>query len=397
MRVLARPLLQPLCLLAWLAAASACSRPSPEVAGGPLTVALVEDAETRQTIVRVTGWSSAELRLLRSSQMVPAEWNRLLHVSVPGNAAFAVAGQHRVAGNAVEMVPQYTLDRGREYMVRVDPSVFPASSSGAANSRSGGIIESRVALPTEPSAPSTLVTAIYPSASVWPENILRFYLHFSAPMGGTSAVGHVRLVDERGEEVRDALLDIDVDLWNSGYTRRTVFFDPGRVKRQIKPNVELGRALVAGRDYAIVVATTWRDGKGQPLLREFRHTFKAGPPVERAVEPSTWTIAAPAPGTRAPLVVRFPWPLDEGLLHRVLGVTLANGQPVEGVTRVVDQERAWSFTPGSAWQDAPHGLVVLTLLEDPSGNKVGQAFEFEMFNQPRTTESERITIPFRPR
>jgi hypothetical protein len=40
---------------------------------------------------------------------------------------------------------------------------------------------------------------------------------------------------------------------------------------------------------------------------------------------------------------------------------------------------------------------VLTLLEDPAGNKVGQAFEFEMFKAPKAAEAERLTLPFRPR
>ena len=65
-------------------------------------------------------------------------------------------------------------------------------------------------------------------------------------MSRASALGFVRLVDDAGQEVPDALLELDVDLWNDDHTRYTVFFDPGRVKRGVRPNVELGRALRAG-------------------------------------------------------------------------------------------------------------------------------------------------------
>jgi hypothetical protein len=390
-RVFVRRSLQRLCLLTWLAAATACSgTPTPELPGGPLSAALVVDPDTQQPVVRVTGWSSSELNSLRPPDFPDATWNQLLQVRVAGTAGIDIAARHRVNTDSVDVVPRFALDRGREYVVRINPSVLPAP-------RPGGIIETAVMLPAATAAPAVSVTAIYPSSSVWPDNILRFYLHFSAPMSGTAAVGHVRLVDDTGQEVRDALLELDVDLWNRDYTRRTVFFDPGRVKRGIRPNRELGRALVAGRKYAIVVSPSWRDGRGQELVGEFRHEFTAGPPVERPVEPAAWVVSPPPAGSRDPLVVRFPWALDEGLLQRALGVTAADGQPIDGTVTVRAQETEVTFTPAAAWRDAPHSLVVLTVLEDPAGNKVGQAFEFEMFAQPRTADAERTTIPFRPR
>jgi hypothetical protein len=381
--------LQRLCLLILLAAATACSgTPAKEFPGGPFSVALAPDAATQRPVIRVTGWSSEELDGLRGLNQ--QGWPEIVRVSVPGTNNIAIAGTYRVTPDAVEMVPQFSLDAGREYVVRVD-------GSRLAKPRAGDVVETRVTVPGATSSPTTRVTAIYPSASTWPENTLRFYLHFSSAMSGTSAIGHVRLVDDRGAEVREALLDVDVDLWNSGYTRRTVFFDPGRVKRGIKPNVDLGRALVAGRKYAIVVSTSWHDAQRQPLAQEFRHEFTAGPPVEAAVDPSAWTITPPARGTREPVTVTFPWALDEGLLHRALGVVAGSAQPLDGEVAVGPGQTSWSFTPASPWRAVPHALVALTLLEDPAGNKVGQAFEFEMFKAPKAPEADRVTLPFRPR
>jgi hypothetical protein len=348
---------------------------------------LVTDANTRKAVVRVTGWSSTELHALRQN---PSSWEGLVRVSMPGSKDIAITATPRVTAEAVELVPQFSLDSGREYLVQVDPSRLPVP-------RAGAITEARVSLARSTSQPTTRITAIYPSAPTWPENILRFYLHFSSPMSGTSAIGHVRLVDETGAEVPEALLEVDVDLWNKEYTRRTVFFDPGRVKRGIKPNVEMGRALTAGRKYAIVVSTSWPDAQGQPLAQEFRHAFTAAPAVESPLDPSAWSIAAPPKGTRDPVVVRFPWALDEGLLQRALGVGDSSGRPIEGAIAVGTDQTTWTFTPKSPWRPVPHSLIVLTLLEDPSGNKVGQAFEFEIFKAPKAPEAERVTLPFRPR
>ena len=65
--------------------------------------------------------------------------------------------------------------------------------------------------------------------------MLRFYIHFSAPMSATTSFDYVHLIDETGEEVTEAFLALDTDLWNSDYTRCTIFFDPGRVKRGVGP------------------------------------------------------------------------------------------------------------------------------------------------------------------
>ncbi len=87
---------------------------------------------------------------------------------------------------------------------------------------------------------------VYPSADEWPENLLRFYIHFSGPMARETGAGWVHLMDDAGKEVTDALLPASVDFWNPDQTRYTGFFDPGRVKRGIRPNREMGRSLAAG-------------------------------------------------------------------------------------------------------------------------------------------------------
>ena len=110
-----------------------------------------------------------------------------------------------------------------------------------------------------------------------PANQLRMYLHFSAPMDWRSGYEFVTLLDDRGQEVVDAFLPLDADFWNDDRTRYTVFFDPGRVKRGILPNRQMGRALEAGKRYTLLVKREWRDGHGLPLKEEFRHEFTREP------------------------------------------------------------------------------------------------------------------------
>ena len=111
------------------------------------------------------------------------------------------------------------------------------------------------------SRPTTTVTAVYPAAAVLPENTLRLYIEFSAPMGNRGALDFVRLLDERGQDVPIPFLPLQADFWNAEHTRYTLFFDPGRVKQGILPNQQLGRPLEAGREYTLEVSADWHDAQ----------------------------------------------------------------------------------------------------------------------------------------
>jgi hypothetical protein len=243
-------------------------------------------------------------------------------------------------------------------------------------------------------SPSTVVTHIFPSSDVLPANQLRMYVHFSAPMDWRSGHDYVVLLDERGQEVEDAFLPLDADFWNDDRTRYTVFFDPGRVKRGILPNRQMGRALEAGHRYTLVIKREWRDGHGLPLEREYRHEFSATQAIERPLDMREWRVTVPPAGTREALAVTFPEPLDHGLLRRALGVE-RNGAPIEGDIAIESDETRWLFTPRQPWAAGDHNLVALAFLEDLAGNRVGRAFEVDNFERTdATSEPERRTRAF---
>jgi hypothetical protein len=158
--------------------------------------------------------------------------------------------------------------------------------------------------------------------------------------------------------------------------------------------VELGRALHAGRTYSIVVSAAWPDAQGRPLASDFRYQFKAATAEEQPVTPADWKITDPASGTRDALIVTFPWSLDRGLLQRAVGVTGADQKPMDGAIAIDEGERTWRFTPAAPWRAGEHRLVVLPILEDPAGNRVGRAFEIEMFQKPAPDLDKTVTRRF---
>ena len=335
------------------------------------------------------------------SEVAAGQWPSILRVTVlaGGDASKpepvadlpAVAGRYAVSGGAIVFTPMFGFEPGLQYRAVFDPSQLPRHDSGWTPAP----VVAVVGLPKPEVAPTTVVDHVSPTGESVPENQLRLYIYFSAPMGRKGGIDYVHLLDADGREVPQPFLPLEAEFWNPERTRYTVFFDPGRVKRGILPNEQLGRPLKAGRQYTLVVDREWRDGEGRPLKEAFRRTFKAGAADMRPLDLSTWQLRPAAAGSRQPLTVVFPEPLDHGLLLRALGVAMRDGTPVSGEVGIAAEETQWTFTPAQPWQPGEYQLVVLTILEDLAGNRIGRAFEVDDFEQvDRQAEAERVTVPF---
>jgi hypothetical protein len=348
------------------------------------------------TSVDVVGLSPGDLSALSASRLTFDDWTALLRITISGTDDAdrpAVLGTYTVGDGVLRFTPRYPFDPGQRYDVRLDPSRLPTPSAAAASHSQ--IIRTSVALPAPEGRATTRVVAVFPGADDVPENLLRMYIAFSAPMSLGGASGHVQLLDEQQRVVEDPFLPLDIDLWNDNRTRYTVLFDPGRVKRGILPNEQMGRALVAGRRYTLVVDDGWRDAAGQKLAAPFRRAFRAGPPTEQALDPQAWRLEAPLAQTRDPLRVTFPAPLDHGLLQRALTVSL-NGERVTGEVQTDAGDTRWLFSPAAPWRAAEYQLRAASILEDVAGNRIGRPFEVEQLAAGRLrSEARSAALPFR--
>lgn len=242
----------------------------------------------------------------------------------------------------------------------------------------------------------TRVAAVYPTASVLPENLLKFYLHFTGPMGRGEAYEHLKLVKvATGKPVDAPFLEIGEELWNASGTRLTLFIDPGRIKKGVKPREDLGPALQADEEYRLLIDDGWRDAAGKPLVAGFEKRFKAGPPVETEINIKEWKIQSPQAGGRGVVSVGFTRPLDHALLERTFHVNGPDGKPKAGQTAIMDEERRWEFRPNTAWASGVHRIVVNTVLEDLAGNRIGKPFEVdELRPLDKVVDVESVELPF---
>jgi hypothetical protein len=358
-----------------------------DTSAGP-EIRLHQPAGAATHVIDIAGLSSEELDRLRDAELTPEQWNAILRVAV-GDGQPAMLGEYAVVDRALRFTPMFPFDAGRSYHVAFEAAAIP----GMSRANYAGVT-GVVGLPARDMTPTTTVAHVFPSGDVVPENQLRLYIHFSAPMGRRGGLDFIRLLDDAGQEVVDPFLPLDAEFWNDDRTRYTVFFDPGRQKRGILPNQQMGRSLEPGRRYTLAVSREWRDTNGLPLVEDFTRTFTVGPADERPLDVKAWQIAAPATGTRDAVVVTFPESLDHGLLLRALGVTGGDGRFVAGDVKIEARETRWSFTPEMPWTSGPYQLVALGMLEDLAGNRIGRAFEVDDFERSdRSPEPERTTIP----
>jgi hypothetical protein len=301
----------------------------------------------------------------------------------------SVLGSYRVEQAVLRFEPRFPVERGLSYRAVFQPSRLP--DRGGKEDPIIVILE----LPKLKSAAATVVQQVYPSGDQLPENHLRFYIQFSAPMSRGEAYRHVHLLDAAGKALPSPFLELDEELWDPQGKRFTLLFHPGRIKQGLKPREELGPILEKGKSYTLVIDRDWPDAQGNPMTASFRKSFRAGPTREQLVDPRSWKIQAPAAGSNEPLVVQFPMALDRALLERLISVVDAAGDPMQGTIAITDAETCWRFTPRKPWKAGAHHLVVDTKLEDSAGNSIVRQFEVDVFHPvDRHVKEETIKLPF---
>lgn len=349
---------------------------------------------SREPAIEVTGLLPEELKSLVRLEQTPQRWQELFAVYVERigerTNQTAMLGSYRITKDTLRFEPRFPLVAGLSYRAVFHPANLPGHSGSTEKSLVKVLLVSK----PKPAMP-TVVAHVYPSQDELPENQLKFYLHFSAPMSRGESYEHIRLMRSDGSEDKWAFLALPQELWDREGKRFTLFLDPGRIKRGLKPREDLGSVLEEGKRYTLVIDRAWNDAEGNPLKESYRKSFRVLPPVETQPDPKTWKIAAPTVGTRTALVMTSPKPLDHALLNRMLWITDERGEKVSGTIEVTQHETCWRFTPATPWQAGSYNLVADTRLEDLAGNNIARPFEVDELRPiGRDTKSETVRLPF---
>jgi len=228
----------------------------------------------------------------------------------------------------------------------------------------------------------TKLTHIYPSVAQLPENTLKMYFHFSAPMSDGNAYEYLQLTAANGDTIEAPFLDLKPLLWNEDRTRLTVWFDPGRVKRELLRNKKLGAPLEEGKNYTLRISKNWKDANGYSLAEGHSKKMEVIKADRIAPVPRNWKIMAPKANTKEGVVINFGEALDHALAAKSLTVYTKKGKIVKGGISLKNQERTWVFTPFNNWQSSPYRIQIRANLEDLAGNNLNRLFDTDLEKQP---------------
>jgi Bacterial Ig-like domain len=206
---------------------------------------------------------------------------------------------------------------------------------------------------------------IQPRAQTIPATTLRLYVVFDKSARGWVRQNQVKLLTADGQAiVPSPFMDFGQELWSTDGRRLTVLFDPGRVKRDVEGPGSDAAPLKPGRAYQIEVGA-------------YRTSFRVGPPNRSPLDPKNWQMSSP-PTKSGPLQIVFDRVMDSALVTHQLKVTTPDGKPVEGRTELTAEGTTWRFIPKSEWRPGTYRVVVGTVLEDVSGNRMSEALDHDV-------------------
>ncbi len=298
------------------------------------------------------------------SEANPAQLQMKVWIAGTNTSKFpSLAGETNNTGSTITFTPRFPLRKGIRYVVKLlDGDTTRLTED--------------VFLP-KTKTPKTRVVAVYPSAPTIPENVLRFYIEFSAPMQKGDVYQYVRLRKVDGDTIELPFLEIEQEFWSRDSRRLTLLLDPGRIKRGLRPREEMGPIFELDSTYELIADGTWPDAHGQPMERQFKHRFKVTAAETQRIDIRRWTVESPRTH-RGSAVLKFDRSLDYGMLQRVIECYAKEGQLVSGKTTIGKHEKSLSFTPRKPWVSTEYSFQIDPTLEDVSGNNCLQAFDVDL-------------------
>lgn len=321
----------------------------------------------------------AKLSTLREQK----EWKQYLTVQLSDASGAALSeqsmlGKYILDRQQVIFQPRFPFLEGRHYLVKfTDQSNYQQIIT---------IPEHAILVPTK-------VLSYYPSIAVIPENWLKLYLYFSAPMRKGQALEHIHCYDEEGKPIEQPFLDMGEELWDIEGKRLTLWLDPGRIKRYLHPNIAEGKPLEAGKTLMVVIDKDWKDANGKGLKEATQISYQIGKADRQKPNTEDWTFVYPQSAS-APVEINFKEAMDHALLNSRIVILNEKNEAIEGRIELKNQESHWVFYPERAWLPGVYTLRLSTRLEDLAGNNLRRVFDRDLTIQSEEKQDSPAFLDF---
>ncbi len=291
-----------------------------------------------------------------------------------GHPSVAIFGKYIHNNDSIVFEPYIPFTPGLEYEVFVG------------NKQAGSF-----KIPAGNIADAPTVLAVYPSPDTLPENLLKVYIRFSQPMQEARSAQHIVLIKNNKDTLTNVFLDLQPELWNDTRTVLTVWLDPGRIKRDLQPNLRLGNPLQEKNKYTLLVTNGWKGANGISLQKDFTKQFVASKRDSLSPVPHNWDLEIPKTNTKDEFKIDLKEPLDHFLLEESLQVVTDKNIPVKGKWVIDKDDRHCAFIPTETWSAGNYILVIASRLEDLAGNNLNRPFDRDITK----TKTPPVTATYR--
>ena len=275
------------------------------------------------------------------------------------HGSIAIQGKHIIQGDYLVFLPYFPFEKGMTYVVK-------AKNADADKGHSFQSFQ----IGKKQLVDEAKVVGIYPSGNQVPENLLRFYIYFNTPMKKGQALKYIQLADMTGNIDKQAFMEFKHELWSPDGKRLTLLFDPGRIKRGVSTNMELGPALLKDKRYHLIISDKWQDVYGQPLSEQKTKKFLVHHAYRQSIQIKEWVIDCPKANGKNPLIIHFDRMMDHALLQSMIQIKDEEKVLVEGHWETLEQEQIIQFIPEKKWQQGNYQIVFDSRLEDVAGNNL---------------------------
>jgi hypothetical protein len=317
--------------------------------------------------------------IVPSDQLENSDFTQMtVHLAGEGNNS-PIFGEFYQDDRAIRFTPLIPFTRGLSYEIRYkDVSIgnvsIPQLTEGDAN---------------------LSVLEIYPTQDILPENQLKFFIQFSKPMREGASTANVTLLNSKLDTLKGAFLDLQPELWNEDQTLLTLWLDPGRIKRDLLPNLEMGAPLEMGKSYHLIISEQWKSKSGEKLPQSYTKDFMVIARDSISPNPTSWIVVAPKTGTIEAITIDFFEALDYSLLREVFRIRDNDGHQISGKWNIGIEEKSIRFIPENPWKKGTYILEIESRLEDLAGNNLNRLFETDLLNPSKTaTESDFKRLEF---
>jgi hypothetical protein len=323
------------------------------------------------------------------------DWQSIFPVTTKENLnGIVLPGTYEVFNDAIRFTPRFPFAMHIVYVAKFDAAQLAQNTNEVyLPTMASDNLELEFSSSRAARHAAELLT-IYPTSNALPENLLKFHLTFSKSMALGEVYSKVKLYDGHGKEVEKPFLIVDQEFWDDQMKTITILFDPGRIKRGLRPNLEMKPALADGASYTLVVEEGWKDIDGLQTLQKVTKSFRCIKPDRQSPRASAYEVFSPQ-FENAPLVVNLKEPHDVILLANSLRIFDERGNAIDGTIVVREHESSVEFVPKNPWLESQYTIRINPLLEDLAGNNLNRLFDEDLAgNSPKERPTHELNFKF---